>query len=118
MPSPSEMPEALAARQREHRLKERVRPKMPVDAHADPWLIAVEGLDALDRVRPNVRHGGQAWEDLEVAAERLRRLAWGPAELPAPVFDVTTHSGRMRKNMHERWHVRGGRPCTCRSPGP
>src|SRR6266542_2621198 len=72
-------PEALSARQREHRLRERVRPKMPVDAHADPWIVADEGLDALDRIRPLLRRSGQAWEELEVAAERLRRLAWGPS---------------------------------------
>ena len=35
----------------------------------------------------------------------------------APVFDVTTRGGRMRRNMHLRWRVRGGRPCTCR-PSP
>jgi hypothetical protein len=78
--SASDEPEALAARQREHRLRERVRPKLPVDAQADPWIVADEGLHALDRIRPLLRRSGQAWEELEVAAERLRRLAWGPED--------------------------------------
>jgi hypothetical protein len=53
---------------------------MPVDGQADPWIVADEGLDALDRIRPLLRRSGQAWEELEVAAERLRRLAWGPED--------------------------------------
>jgi len=53
---------------------------MAVDWNADPWHIAAEGLDALDRVRKVLRPGGQAMEDLDVAAERLRRLAWGPED--------------------------------------
>jgi len=77
---PSEQPEALAARQREHRLRKRVQPKEPVLANVDPWLVADEGLDALDRIRPLLRRQGRAREDLEMAAERLRRLAWGPED--------------------------------------
>jgi hypothetical protein len=87
-----------------------------VDSNADPWLVADEGLDALDRVRLLAHPQGQVLEELDLAAERLRRLAWGPAELPAPTFDLTTHSGRMKRNMHRRWHEQGGRPCNCSSP--
>jgi hypothetical protein len=76
----SETPEALAARQREHRLMVRVRPKMPVEPNADPWLIAHEALDALDRLRhPKLyKHSRSAEEDFELVAEQLRRLCWGP----------------------------------------
>jgi len=49
-------------------------------ANVDPWLVADEGLDALDRIRPLLRRQGRAREDLEMAAERLRRLAWGPED--------------------------------------
>jgi len=79
--TPSERPEALAARQREHRLRERIRPKVPVASNADPWVIADQALDALDRIRPLHRNQGRALEDLDEAAELLRRLAWGPEDL-------------------------------------
>jgi hypothetical protein len=83
--APSEMPEALAARQREHRLMVRVRPKMPVEPNADPWLVADEALDALDRVRldfgrPHHRRRGKAVEDLDLVSELVRRLCWGPED--------------------------------------
>jgi integrase len=83
--SASDEPEALAARQREHRLRERVQPREPVLANVDPWLVADEGLDAIDRVKawihtPTHLGKGRAaiQEELDTAAERLRRLAWGP----------------------------------------
>jgi hypothetical protein len=117
--SASDEPYALAERQREHRLRERVKPKTPVEPNADPWLLAAEGLDAVHRVRrPPLygERGSSVARDLDVIEERLRQLAWGPTELPAPTFDLTTHSGRMKRNMHLRWHVRGGHPCNCWSP--
>jgi hypothetical protein len=85
MRAPSEMPDALAARQREHRLRVRVRPKLPVASNADPWLVADEALDALDRLRqawsrPHRRRDRAVVEDFELAAELLRRLAWGPED--------------------------------------
>jgi hypothetical protein len=76
----SDMPDALAARQREHRLRERMRPKHPLAANADPWLVADEALDCLDRIRPLLAVGGVARGDLELAAELVRRLAWGPED--------------------------------------
>jgi hypothetical protein len=78
--APSDMPEALAARQREHRLRERVRPKLPVESNADPWIVCGEGLDAIDRIRFLLHPRGQALEELDIVAERLRRLAWGPED--------------------------------------
>jgi len=80
--APSDEPYALAERQREHRLRERVRPKMPVDSNADPWVVASEGLDAVDRLRrPSMygERGSSTKIDLELVAERLRQLAWGPS---------------------------------------
>jgi hypothetical protein len=76
------MPDALAARQREHRLRERVRPREPVSSNADPWLIADEALDAVDRLRKPGLYGPRrsAVEDCELVAELIRRLCWGPGE--------------------------------------
>jgi hypothetical protein len=62
----------------------RVRPKMPVESNADPWLIAEEALDAVDRLRKPSLYGGRSSsreEDLEFIAERIRRLAFGPEDL-------------------------------------
>jgi hypothetical protein len=78
--SPSETSEALAARQREHRLRERMKPKHPLAANADPWLVVDQALDALERIRPELRAGGQACRELELAAELLRQLGWGPED--------------------------------------
>lgn len=39
-----ESSEKYAARQREHPLRERVRPKAAPAANADPWLLADEAL--------------------------------------------------------------------------
>ncbi len=89
--SASDQPEALAARQREHRLRERIRPKLPVLPNADPWVVCDEGLDAIDRIRFLVHPQGQVLEELDLAAERLRRLAWGPEEdFPGPLGHAPT----------------------------
>jgi hypothetical protein len=83
--SASDEPEALKLRQREHRLKIRVRPKLPVVSNCDPWLLADEGLDALDRIRlawnrPLYQRGARPTEDFDFVAEMLRRLCWGPED--------------------------------------
>jgi hypothetical protein len=56
--------------------------------------------------------------DLDFIEERLKQLCWGPDDSrhASAVFDVTTRGGRMKRNMHLRWHVRGGHPCNCWSP--
>ncbi len=77
----SERPEALAARQREHRLQERVKPKQPAPPNTDPWLIADEALDLLDRAERRLRHLRLPADELEEIGELLRRLAWGPEEV-------------------------------------
>jgi hypothetical protein len=65
----------------------RVRPKLPVDWNADPWLVALEGLEAIERVkawieRPSAfgKSRASVQEELDTAMERLRRLAWGPED--------------------------------------
>jgi len=84
-PSASDEPDALAARQREHRLRERMRPKVPLAANADPWLVADEALDCLDRVRQYLVAAGlrNPVEDLDQAQELVKELAWGPESLEA-----------------------------------
>jgi hypothetical protein len=78
----SEQPAALAARQREHRLRVHVRPQEPAGPHDDPWLICADALDAVDRLRTkrSVGYGFTSIEeDLELIEERCRQLAWGPS---------------------------------------
>jgi hypothetical protein len=73
------MPEALAARQREHRLRQKVWPRGERPApNADPWQLAAEALDLLDGLRRELRPAGRAVLDLEQAMERIRQLATGP----------------------------------------
>jgi hypothetical protein len=84
-PSASDEPDALAARQREHRLRERIRPKVPLAANADPWLVADEALDCLDNILTWVSAAGLRSAGVEVhkAAELVKQLAWGPESLEA-----------------------------------
>jgi hypothetical protein len=78
----SERPAALAARQREHRLRERMKPKHPLAANADPWLLAASALDKLESVKGSLPPGGHARVDLEEAEELVKQLAWGPEDSP------------------------------------
>jgi hypothetical protein len=82
--SPSNQLTPLAARQRHHRLRERIRPNVMATADSDPWLIADQALDALDRIR--ALHVLREWilEDIDEAGELVRRLAHGPENLPSP----------------------------------
>jgi hypothetical protein len=58
---------------------------------------------------------------LDEATELIEQLAHGPQEASsrlakpaAPVFDPTTPAGRMRRNMHRRWHTGPqARKCNC-----
>lgn len=118
----SQSPAAQRERQRRHRLRETVRPRKPSMEWVDPWEIAKSALDDLYRVRQSLGAQVTARAHLDAAAEAIRVLAWGPespedsrvAKPADPVFDLTTPAGRMRRNMHRRWHERAGRPCTCR----
>ena len=73
------MPDALAARQRAHRLRKRVWPEMRPPANADPWLIADEALDLLDGIRRELRPG-KAVLDVDQAQELVKQLAVGPED--------------------------------------
>lgn len=116
----SNMPEAMVARQRRHRLLAQTKPEQFASADTDPLELGKEALDKLHRVRQGLGAQVTARAYLDEATELVKQLAWGPSEdsrpaKPAPLFDVTTASGRGRKGMHRRWHVSGKRPCTCRS---
>jgi len=113
--SRSQSAAAQRERQRRHRLREKVQPREPARPNADPWELGAECLDHLQRVRAAIGANVGARHHLDEAQELVRQLAHGPLSKPAdPVFNVTTPGGRMRRNMHLRWHVRGGRPCNCR----
>jgi hypothetical protein len=78
--APSDQPDALSARQRERRLRERIRPKEPAATNADPWQIADEALDLLDTTRLRLVRLKMSIDDIDEVAELLRRLAWGPED--------------------------------------
>jgi ParB-like chromosome segregation protein Spo0J len=82
-PSASDEPDALAARQREHRLRERIQPKHPLAPNADPWIVADEALDCLEEIRPFLQGMKTPTERLDQAMELIRQLAFGPEELEA-----------------------------------
>jgi len=81
--SASDEPDALAARQREHRLRERIQPKTPLAPNADPWIVADEALDCLEEIRPFLTQLRGPTDRLDQAMELIRQLAWGPEELEA-----------------------------------
>jgi hypothetical protein len=82
-PSASDEPDALAARQREHRLRERIQPKHPLAPNADPWIVADEALDCLEEIRPLLQGMKTPTERLDQAIQLIKQLAWGPEELEA-----------------------------------
>jgi ParB/Sulfiredoxin domain len=84
-PSASDEPDALAARQREHRLRERMKPKHALAPNADPWIVADEALDCLQVIRTYLESLTMRipLEKLEQAEELIKQLAWGPEELEA-----------------------------------
>jgi hypothetical protein len=65
-------------RQQRHRLTTLVRPREPAPAGVDPWLLAEQAVRALGRVRSALPPSSSRVDDLELAAEVIRRLAWGP----------------------------------------
>lgn len=67
-------------RQRRHRLLERVRPREPAHAGADPYELAREALVHLARLRAGLPPNSRAvfLVELEAVEELVRRLAWGP----------------------------------------
>ncbi len=75
-PSASDAPEAVAARQRDHRLEERIKPRYSLAANADPWMVADEALELLERCLPYLPLSYS--RDVQQAMELIRQLAWGP----------------------------------------
>jgi ParB-like chromosome segregation protein Spo0J len=82
-PSASDEPDALAARQREHRLRERIQPKHPLAPNADPWIVADEALDCLEEIRPFLAQLRGPTDRLDQAIELIKQLAYGPESLEA-----------------------------------
>jgi hypothetical protein len=80
-PSASDEPDALAARQREHRLRERIQPKHPLAPNADPWIVADEALDCLEEIRPFLTQLRGPTDRLDQAIELIKQLAYGPEQL-------------------------------------
>jgi hypothetical protein len=76
----AETPNALASRQREHRLKARITPKVQATSDSDPWLIADQALDYIDALRPRFRDGSAGLHALDEAEELVKRLAYGPSD--------------------------------------
>ena len=90
-------------RQRAHRLKAKVRPKQPSDPTADPWELAHEAISELETVRLMFRARGakaEQYERLDLIAETLRRLAWGPTddEPPRPI----SKSAERQRALHAK----------------
>ena len=63
-------------RQRASRLRRTVKPKEPA-THEDPYEIAYEALSEMNQLRA-IRMRAEQHARLDLIAEALRRLAWGP----------------------------------------
>jgi hypothetical protein len=107
--------DALRERQRRHRLREKVRPGEPAHPNSDPWELGGEALDLLHRIRRGLPGTSSVLDSIEECAELIRMLAWGLESPPSPPkAEVKIPPGRI--GMHNRWHVKGGRPCNCPRP--
>jgi hypothetical protein len=82
-PSASDEPDALAARQRWHRLRERIKPKHPLAPNANVWIVADEALDCLEEIRPFLVQLRGPTDRLDQAIELIKQLAYGPESLEA-----------------------------------
>lgn len=70
---------AWQARQRNHRLMDRLRPRRPAPPGADPLELAARVLEVLEELRGVAALSSAAVHlDLEEAADLVRALAWGP----------------------------------------
>jgi hypothetical protein len=76
-PSPSAGKKAARIRQQRHRLLSRLRPREPASSF-DPLALGFEALDALGRVRATLPGNRRALAEIDLVAERIRRLSWGP----------------------------------------
>jgi hypothetical protein len=70
--------EVVKLRQQRSRLRRIVQPREPAPADVDPWLLAEQAVRALARVRSALPRTSNRVDDLELAIELVRRLAWGP----------------------------------------
>jgi hypothetical protein len=90
----SDAPEALAERQRWHRLKEKTKPKEPPDPNTNPLQLAFDALQHLNHVQASVRSNSRARDHIEQVEEALKQLAWGPGEDGDGRIPVKESSGR------------------------
>jgi hypothetical protein len=69
--------EAARIRQQRHRLLTQLRPREPASSF-DPLELGFEALTALSRVRATLPGNRMAQGEMDLVAERIRRLSWGP----------------------------------------
>jgi hypothetical protein len=85
---------ALRERQRRHRLREALRPREAAGEWTDPWEVAKNALDDLQRLRQALGAQVTARAHLDDAAEAIRVQAWGPGpERPPPRKRATPAAG-------------------------
>jgi hypothetical protein len=72
--------EVVKLRQRQHRLRETVRPREPAPADVDPWALRAEAVRLLGHVRRALPPTSNGRVALERAVELVRQLAWGPED--------------------------------------
>lgn len=79
-PHKASKPDTTATeRQRRHRLREMMRPKVVASGFDDPWELAAEALKSLHRMR-SIRDPSALLAEIEECEELVRRLAWGPED--------------------------------------
>jgi hypothetical protein len=105
--------DALRERQRRHRLREKVQPKVPASAFDDPWELGAEAVDLLHRIRRGLPGTSPVLDSVDECAELIRQLAYGPQPAPSRPVSVRKRLPGGLVGMHNRWHVAAGKPCTC-----
>lgn len=105
--------DAARERQRRHRLLTGTKPREFAHPSSDPLELANEALEHLVRVRQALKSNFRATEHLDEAEELLKRLGWGPTSVPSlpGIRGPKMPPGRI--GMHNRWHVKEGKPCNC-----
>jgi hypothetical protein len=71
-------------RQRLHRLRERIKPREPVDPDSDPWELGNQALLLANGLCPSIKNAGPLAK-LDELLELIRALAYGPHEPTEPV---------------------------------
>jgi hypothetical protein len=94
----SDAPEALAERQRWHRLKEKTKPRrQPVDDRVNPLQLAFDALQHLSHVQSSVRSNTRALGHLDEVEEALKQLAWAGEDGDGPVEESPASKPRKRR---------------------